>query len=359
MTAICNDAIDNECEHLMDGTAGSASRRKEFTSLTGTNSNTSNTSAGLTLFPTLTPFNQGLLTLDHGHQMHWKTSGNPRGLPVIWLHGGPGSSAGMLHRRLLDPDKFLIIQYDQRGCGLSEPRGATHANTTTDLIADIERLRGALALSRWSVVGSSWGGALALLYAQAHADVIERMLLRSSFLCTALEVERFLRSPPAQCSASWQQFQRELPKHGAESILDCGYRVFCQDNDIDVQTRLARAWVAYETAMDAHPMPATSMGRLDDHALITRYQIHTHYLKHRCFVEQTVLHRPQALRGIDLVLVHGNQDVVCPFENSLIIQQAVPSAHLVPVVGAGHNMFDERMIAAMLSQTQRWARHPV
>ena len=124
------------------------------------------------VFPDAPVLTQGWLDVGDGHAMHWQTSGNPDGKPVVWLHGGPGSSASALHKRFFDPAKFWIIQYDQRGCGKSRPAGSIHANQTADLVQDIERLRSHLKVPRWSVVGGSWGGALALLYAQAHPDFV-------------------------------------------------------------------------------------------------------------------------------------------------------------------------------------------
>jgi len=310
-------------------------------------------------FPSIEPFRKGFLELDHGHRMHWQLSGNPKGVPLLWVHGGPGSSASPMHRRLLDPEKFLIIQYDQRGCGLSEPNGATHANTTFDLLADIERLRRALGVSRWDVIGSSWGGSLALLYAQAHADVINRVLLRSPFLCTAVEIDGFVYKPRSGCQKAWAWLESECRQgvpgdHKTTPILEHSYRTFCEGDDIEAQSRLARAWMTYEASMDAWPAPISPSSRLDGRALIPRYQVHVHYLYHRCFVDQTILAHADALGKVDLTLVHGDQDALCPFDNSQTIQGAVPQARLVRVPGAGHSMFDDRMMGALLSELKTW-----
>ena len=315
-------------------------------------------------FASIEPFKKGLFELDHGHRMHWQLSGHPEGRPVLLIHGGPGSSSSALHRRLFDPEKFLIIQYDQRGCGLSEPKGATQSNTTPDLIADIERLRHELGVARWSVMGSSWGGTLTLLYVQAYPDVIDRVLLRSPFLASAAEIDGFVYSPRPSCQAVWTQLEQACRQGHTDSpgktpILAHSYRTFCVEDDPVEQSKLARVWMNYESAMDAYPVPVTPTtdfgGRFDDRALIARYQVHTHYLQHRCFVTRTVLEQPGALHKIDLTLVHGDQDALCPFENSVVIQRAAPHANLVQVPGAGHSMFNERMIAALVEQFQAWA----
>lgn len=307
------------------------------------------------LFEAITPFRQGLLELDHMHRMRWQLSGNPQGAPVVWIHGGPGSSSSPLHRRFFDPEKFLIIQYDQRGCGQSEPRGSIECNTTSDLLADLERLRKALGVSKWSVAAGSWGAALALLYVQAHADVIERVLLRSPFLCTANEIDRYFLSPPKACEPQWEQLAHQCRQLGSASIQSCSYQVFCEASDSQAQVKLARAWVVYEAAMDAYPATTEPPSKFNDSALISRYRIQMHYLQHRCFVDEPILTHAHRLRNVDLVLVHGDQDALCPFDNSLAIQQASACARLVPVTGAGHNMFDERMIKAVFTEIQRWA----
>jgi len=112
----------------------------------------------INLFPELSPFRQGWLAVGSGHEIHWEISGNPAGIPAVWLHGGPGSSASALHRRFFDPDRFMIVQFDQRGCGKSRPAGCLIENETSDLVSDIECLRSMLGISVWSVVGGSWGG---------------------------------------------------------------------------------------------------------------------------------------------------------------------------------------------------------
>lgn len=306
------------------------------------------------LFPEAEPLRHGWLAVGDGHEIHWQTSGNPEGRPVVWLHGGPGSSASPLHRRLFDPALFWVIQFDQRGCGRSRPAGAIHDNETADLISDIERLRIHLGVTTWSVVGGSWGGALALLYAQTHPERIERMLLRSPFLCTWAEIENFMEHPPEGCLARWQSLKTLVPDQAGLTILEFGYQVFCQEQDIQKQAQLAHAWASYEAAMNVHPAQASAVGMFDDTALIARYRIQSHYLFHRCFVEQDILSRPHALAQIPLVLVHGTLDALCPFANSMAIRRAAPHAKLVGVSGAGHDLTDPGMLAATFKEIRIW-----
>lgn len=309
------------------------------------------------LFPEAQPAAQGWLDVGDGHEIHWQTSGNPEGWPVVWLHGGPGSSASPLHRRFFDPARFWIIQYDQRGCGRSRPAGGIQRNETSDLIADIERLRTYFGLSRWSVVGGSWGGGLALLYASAHPDQVERMLLRSPFLCTHTEIKDFMEHPPEGCRAQWLNLKAQVPESSNLSILEYGYQVFCQGDHLQDQAALARAWMAYEAAMNMYPAQPPTLGVTDGAALIARYRIQSHYLRHRCFVQEDILAQSQALKAMPLTLVHGDLDALCPFENSLAIQNAVPQAKLIRVSGGGHDLTDPGMMDATFEGLKQWDRY--
>lgn len=307
-----------------------------------------------TLFPEAQPLAQGWLEVGDGHEIHWQTSGNPEGMPVVWLHGGPGSSASPLHRRFFDPARFWIIQYDQRGCGRSRPSGSVHRNETVDLIADIERLRQFLGVSRWSVVGGSWGGALALLYAFAHSDRVVRMLLRSPFLCTQVEIENFMEHPPEECRDLWMNLKTLVPPSSRQTILEYGYQVFCQRQDTQEQARLALAWMSYEAAMNVYPAAAPILDTADGMASISRYRVQSHYLRHRCFVHGDLLAQSTVLKEIPLTLVHGELDALCPYANSLSIQRVAPQAKLVLVNKGGHDLTDPGMLMSTLEELGLW-----
>lgn len=322
-----------------------------------------------TLFPETTSERQEWLDVGQGHRVYFQVSGNPEGIPVVWLHGGPGSSSTAFHRRFLDPAKFRIIQFDQRGCGKSVPSGGVVANQTADLIDDIERLRMHLGVAHWHVVGGSWGGALGLIYAQAHPKVVGRILLRSPFLSTQSEIDNYMERPPEACRELWLSFRNQLPIEADESMLSCCYRVFCKEEDATpetaaLQTRIARAWVAYESAMNMFPKiptPPTSPTKSShvqsttDEALIARYRVHCHYLQHRCFIDGDVLAHPEALRSLDLTIVHGEADALCPFTNSVAIKQIAPQTRLVGVAGAGHDLSDKAILEATFTEIERWA----
>ena len=306
------------------------------------------------LFPNSSPIRQDWLPVGDGHALHWEISGNIKGIPVVWLHGGPGSSASPLHRCFFDPERFFIIQYDQRGCGKSRAENPLLHNQTQDLVADLELLRSFLGLSAWSVVGGSWGGALALAYAQKHSAVIDHLLLRSPFLCSPLEIDRFMNHPPAACMPQWLALARHLPKDSTESLLSYGHRIFCQEQEESTQSALALNWAQYESVMNAYPEPAPDFLLKTGESLISRYQVQCHYLAHHCFVARDDLLAAGPLNQLDLTLIHGQQDALCPLSNSLAIQAVAPASTLIELAGCGHELATVPMQQALLGAVAKW-----
>lgn len=296
---------------------------------------------------------QGWLEVGQGHRIYWQTSGNPTGVPVVWLHGGPGSASSPLHRQVFDPTYFHIIQFDQRGCGQSQPAGLIVDNRTSDLVSDIEKLRLFLEIPNWHVVGGSWGGALALAYAHAHPYSIRNLLLRSTFLCSQQEVDAFLSTPPKQCESVWQKLMACVPATG-EDLLSYGHRVFCLEDNQDEQSLLALAWARFESSMNAYPLTAPELELSSGATLVSRYRVQCHYLKHGCFTTRDALLNPNGLQELNVVVVHGSDDAVCPFENSQAIKKAMPQATLVSVPDCGHDLTHPAMFAAIKHAIAQW-----
>src|SRR5258708_1353746 len=144
------------------------------------------------LYPPLVPHRTGRLALDRVHTMYWGECGNPRGAPVVFLHGGPGGGVSPDHRRYFDPAFYRIVLYDQRGAGQSTPPGELVDNTTQHLVADLEHFRGQLGVERWVVFGGSWGSTLAVAYAQTHREHVSGLVLRGIFLARSWEISWFM-----------------------------------------------------------------------------------------------------------------------------------------------------------------------
>ena len=168
--------------------------------------------AGANLYPHVEPFDQRLVEVSGGHRIYVEQSGHPQGEPVIVLHGGPGGGSSPAMRRYFDPAHYRIVLFDQRGCGRSRPHASVEANTTWDLVSDIEHIRQLLGISRWHVFGGSWGATLALLYAQAHPDRVRSLILRGVFLMMERELDWFYRGGAGQFwPDQWAAFVGMLP----------------------------------------------------------------------------------------------------------------------------------------------------
>ena len=192
------------------------------------------------LFPPIEPYATGTLALDRLHTMYFEQSGNPRGIPVVFLHGGPGAGATPTHRRFFDPSAFRIIVFDQRGAGRSSPLGELRDNTTAHLVADLELLRAHLGIDGWVVFGGSWGSTLALAYAQRYPQRCRSLILRGIFLCRRAEVDWFLYGIRTVFPEAWRAFAAPIPERERGDLLAAYYRRLIDPDLRARKRRLAR-----------------------------------------------------------------------------------------------------------------------
>ena len=197
------------------------------------------------LYPEIEPYITGMLDLDGVHTMYWEECGNRNGVPVVFLHGGPGAGSAPAHRRFFDPAYYRIVVFDQRGAGRSRPLGEISANTTPLLIEDMERLRRHLGIGRWLVFGGSWGSTLAIAYAIAHADRCVGLVLRGIFLCRQSEIDWFLYGVRNLFPEAWGAFASHIPEAERADLLTAYHRRLT-DPDPAVHMPAARAWSIYE-----------------------------------------------------------------------------------------------------------------
>jgi len=326
-------------------------------------------------YPPIEPYQHGLLEVGDGHRLYWECCGNPDGKPVVFLHGGPGGGCKPDHRRAFDPTRYRIVLVDQRGCGRSRPhaadpdpgtaRAALHHNTTADLVADLELLRGHLGIDRWQVFGGSWGSTLALAYAQSHRERVSELVLRGIFTLRRWELDWFYGGgAQALFPDLWAGFLAPLPTelHGAGSgagsvaIID-GYRRLLHDPDPEVAGRAAAAWSGWEAAT------ITLLPRKDLVESFTELEfalafarIENHYMWHAGFLDEGQLVREAGrLAGIPGVIVQGRYDVCTPLRTAWDLHLAWPEAEFVVVDDAGH-AFDEPGIQhALITATDRFA----
>ena len=314
------------------------------------------------LFPPAPPLAQGLLEVGDGHRVYFERCGNPDGLPVLFLHGGPGSGCNARQRQLFDPARFHVVLFDQRGCGRSTPRGDCHANTTRELVEDIERLRIHLGIERWLVFGGSWGAALAVAWCGAHPQHCLGAILRGSFLTGQADLDWFFgpEGVGAICAEAWSALCTAMPE-AAEGRALAALCAALAGPDLQAAAHAAQAWAAWEDAVIAPAQPAPPPPAHDARALaalIDKYRVQAHYLIHHCFLDEDgVLEAARRMAGIPVALLHGRLDLVCRARNALRLHQALPGSRLRLVDGAGHSPFEPAMTRALIGALEHFAVH--
>jgi proline iminopeptidase len=307
------------------------------------------------LFPEIGPFETGYLPLSDGHVMYWEQTGNPRGQPVLFLHGGPGAGAGSVHRRFFDPGFWRTVIFDQRGAGRSRPLGGLEANTTAHLVDDIEALRWHLGVDRWLLFGGSWGSTLALAYAQAHPDRVAGCVLRGVFLGRRAEVEWFLHGMAAIFPEVHAAFTGHLDADERGDVLGAYLRRLT-DPDPEVHMAAARAWSVYEGSCSTLlPSPETVATFARDRTALGLARIEAHYFAHDLFLPPGGL-----LAGMDRIaqmpaeIVQGRYDMICPARTAFELAAAWPSARLTVVPDAGHSALEPGVRRGLVAAVERF-----
>jgi len=306
------------------------------------------------LYPDIEPYQTGRLPLDRRHSMYWEESGNPHGVPVLFLHGGPGAGASGGHRRYFDPAHYRIVIFDQRGAGRSTPYGELIDNTTAHLIGDIERLREALGIERWIVFGGSWGSTLALAYGETHAERCLALVLRGIFLCREQEVQWFLYGLRNVFPDVWRRFAEVIPERERGDLLTA-YSRRLNDPDPAVHLPAARAWSMYEGACSTLLPSADTMTYFSsDRVALGLARIEAHYFANRIFLpENHLLDNVHRLYGIPAVIVQGRYDMVCPPVTADDLHRAWPDAEYIVVAHAGHSAWEPGIRAQLVSTMER------
>lgn len=293
----------------------------------------------LQLFPKIEALETGFLDLDQGHRMYYEISGQAQGQPVLYLHGGPGGGISPKARRYFDPDHYQIIAYDQRGAGKSTPHAELRANTTWDLVADIERLRRHLNIERWLVFGGSWGSTLALVYAITHPERVSGLILRGIFLARPWEVQWLFQEGASYIFPdAYDDYIAPIPASERHNLVDAFYRRLT-GADPEERLRAARAWSRWEAAISKLVPDEKMMSDFEEDEFALAFaRIEAHYFQHNSFLETDnwILENSAALRHIPGQIVHGRYDIVCPARNAWELHQAWPQAgfHFTP--DAGH-----------------------
>ncbi len=306
------------------------------------------------LFPEIGPYETGYLPLSGGHVMYWEQVGNPRGKPVLFLHGGPGAGAGAVHRRFFDPSVWRVIIFDQRGAGRSKPLGEIAANTTPHLVEDIESLRKFLNIERLLLFGGSWGSTLALAYAQAHPESVMGLVLRGIFLGRPEEVEWFLYGMARVFPDAHAAFSQFLPPEERGDLLK-SYLARLTNPDPEIHGPAARTWSIYEGSCSTLlPSFEAVTAFAQDRAAIGLARIEAHYFEHDLFLPAGgLLANMSALHNIPGEIVQGRYDMICPAKSAFDLLAAWPLARLTLVPDAGHSALEPGVRTALIAALER------
>ncbi len=306
------------------------------------------------------PFCTGSLPLSGGHAIFYEQSGNPLGVPVLFLHGGPGGGCTPLHRSLFDASRCHIIMFDQRGCGRSSPIGFVENNTSADLVADIEHLRRHLGIEQWLVTGGSWGAGLALAYAAAHTHACMGLVLRGVFLGRSSDVDWFFQSARQLMPDAWDALTEDVPNPNQSELL---YWFDKRLNSSIESERLAvaQAWQCWENALSqARFLPMTSLepGSREALRLIDKYRLQSHYLRHECFWSDVpLLQRLTTLAHMPVAILHGRRDWICRPSAAWDLHLSLPNSKLVWLDQCGHSAFDPIMKKALVTAVSHFLDH--
>ena len=309
----------------------------------------------LDLFPEVTPYSRGFLEVSDGHELYWEQSGNPDGVPIVVLHGGPGGGASGIHRRFFDPDHYRIIVFDQRGAGRSTPLANLTGNNTANLVQDMEDLRVHLGLERWILFGGSWGSTLALSYAVHYADRCAGMILRGIFLCEQSEIDWFMSGMQTIFPEAWEQFASLFDESDPRVLLDHYYDALTGENP-KLMMEAAIRWNLYEGACSLlQPNYETITTDEQKRHALTMARIEAHYFKHEVIApEESLLGKIDLFRHVPTIIVHGRYDVICPIKTAYKLHQLWPEADYLAVPDSGHSAFDPTLRSRLIQATENF-----
>jgi proline iminopeptidase len=304
----------------------------------------------LTLYPEIEPYARHRLAVDHPHELYLEESGNPDGIPVIVVHGGPGGGCEDYHRRFFDAERFRIILLDQRGAGRSTPLAELEGNSTDKLVEDLEAVRHFLGIDRWLLFGGSWGSTLSLVYAETHPDRVLGLVLRGIFLCRPRDIHWFYQDGASRVFPDyWQDYLAQIPEVERDDMVAAYYRRLTSANELE-QIQAAKAWSVWEgRCATLHPNPKVVGHFGHPHVAIALARIECHYFMNNSFLEPDQIVRDASrLKNIPGVIVHGRYDMVCPLDNALALSKAWPEAELQIIRDAGHSASEPAIVDALM-----------
>ena len=313
--------------------------------------------AGQYLYPAIEPFDRRMLDVGDGHRVYVEQCGRPDGQPIVVFHGGPGGGCSPAMRRYFDPRHYRIILFDQRGCGRSRPHASVEANTTWDLIRDIELIRSELGIDDWIVFGGSWGATLALLYAETHPERVCHLILRGIFLMTQSELDWFYGGGAGRFWPDvWARFTAPIPEEEHGDLIAAYSRRLFSGNVVE-ETRHARAWAGWENTLASINNVGPSAESPAEYARAFA-RLENHYFSNRGFLDQDgyILKNIDRLSDIPGTIVQGRYDMICPPKAAAMLHEAWPKSNLHYIPRAGHALSEPGISAALVRATDNLRR---
>jgi proline iminopeptidase len=312
----------------------------------------------LILYPDIKPYAVHRLSVDDLHTLYIEESGTPDGIPVLFVHGGPGAGCVARDRCFFDPEKYRIILFDQRGAGRSTPLAQLRDNTTRDLLGDIEKIRSYLGIDKWLLFGSAWGATLSLVYAQAHPEKVMGLILGAIFLCREKDLHWFYQEGASRVFPDyWEDYCHPIPEPERDNFIEAYYRRLNGDNEL-ARMGAAKAWSLW-AAHCATLRPCLSVIEhvAEPHMATSLASIETHYFRHNGFLEENqILDNAHRLEGIPGVIVHGRYDMVIPLDNAVALRRVWHDAELHIIRDAGHAASEPGIVDALVRATRDMAR---
>lgn len=305
------------------------------------------------LYPPIQPYHSQTISVEPPHQLYVEECGSVKGLPVVFLHGGPGAGCEPFHRQFFDPEKYRIVLFDQRGCGHSTPHAELQGNNTQALIDDMETIRETLGIDKWVIFGGSWGSTLALAYAQTHPQRVLGLILRGIFLCRQKEIDWFYQEGASRLFPDvWEKFLEPIPAAERDSMVSAYYKRLTSDDEF-TRMQAARAWSLWE----GRTATLISSQKVLDHfgsahTALSLARIECHYFMHQTFLrENQLIEEIDKLADIPGIIVQGRYDVICPMESAWQLHKSWPGSILQIIPDAGHSATEPGIVNALVKAT--------
>jgi proline iminopeptidase len=308
----------------------------------------------LPLYPEIKPYERHIVKVDDVHEIYVDESGIPHGIPVLFVHAGPGSGCQYDSRSFFNPEKYRIILFDQRGCGRSKPHSDLAGNTTHNLVEDMEKIRQHLGIDKWVVFGGGWGATLSLVYAEKYPERVEALILRGVFLGRQQDIDWFYQEGVSRFYPDhWEDFKAPIPPGDRGDYLEAYAKLMAGADEL-ARMAAAKAWSRWEADCSTlHPNQRLVKHLTDPHRALARCKIGVHYFRNSCFLEENqIIENVEAIQDIPGIIVHGRYDIICPLESAYLLHEAWPISQLFMVREAGHSATEPSIIDALIRATR-------